>query len=178
MTSPLQPSLESELLILRPLAVDDFENLFEVASDPLIWEQHPVPDRYKADVFKDFFAEALASQGALVVIDRNLRKIIGSSRFYEADLERKEVVIGYTFLERKYWGGRYNHILKTMMLEHALKFFDSVLFHVDATNHRSQKAMEKIGGLRIGQFEKKKQDGTPRVAFIYQMKSLPTAREA
>jgi len=173
MTSPLQPTLESELLILRPLAVDDFENLYKAASDPLIWEQHPISDRYKADVFKDFFSEALASQGVLVVIDRKINNIIGSSRFYEANFERKEVVIGFTFLERKYWGGQYNRILKTMMLEHALKFFDSVLFHVGVNNLRSQKAMEKIGGIRIGQFEKKNQDGTPRVAFIYQMKNLP-----
>lgn len=178
MNSPLQPTLESELLILRPLAVDDFESLYKVASDPLIWEQHPNPDRYKAEVFKDFFAEALASLGAFVVIDRKTNEIIGSSRFYEANFERNEVVIGYTFLERKYWGGKYNRILKTMMLEHALKFFDSVLFHVGVNNLRSQKAMEKIGGIRIGQFEKKNQDGTPRVAFIYQMKSLPRACEA
>ena len=170
MNSPLLPHLETKELILRPLEVSDFESLYEAASDPLIWEQHPIPDRYKADVFKDFFAEAIASQGALVVIDRQTNKIIGSSRFYEADLERKEVVIGYTFLERKYWGGHYNRILKTMMLAHAFNFFDSVLFHVDENNLRSQKAMAKIGGVKIGQFEKKKQDGSPRVALIYQIK--------
>lgn len=163
----LRPYLESERLFVRPLKADDFTALFEAASDPLIWEQHPFPDRYKKEVFVEFFAEAMASQGAFVVIDQRTAKIIGSSRFYEADLERSEVVIGYTFLTRAYWGGEYNRELKTIMLDHAFRYFKHVLFHVDATNIRSQKAMEKIGGVRTGQFDKTKLHTKPRRVYIY-----------
>ena len=49
----LQPSLESELIILRPLRKSDFKELFEVAKDPLIWEQHPDNDRYKKEVYPE-----------------------------------------------------------------------------------------------------------------------------
>ncbi len=35
-----QPVLEGEHVRLRPLRPDDWEALFAVASDPLIWEQH------------------------------------------------------------------------------------------------------------------------------------------
>lgn len=163
----LRPYLESERLVVRPLHPDDFTPLFEAASDPLIWEQHPFPDRYKKEIFVEFFAEALASEGAFAVIDRRTGTIIGSSRFYEVNVERNEVVIGYTFLARAYWGGDYNRELKTLMLNHAFNYFKHVLFHVDATNIRSQKAMEKIGGIRTGHFDKTKPQTKPRRVYIY-----------
>lgn len=170
MSAPdLQPTLQSELLQLRPLLIEDFEELYTAASDPAIWEQHPFSDRYKKDIFEKFFEEALASKGAFAIIDPKNNQIIGSSRFYEVDLDKKEIVIGYTFLKRDYWGGLYNRDLKTLMLRHAFNFFDSVLFHVDEFNLRSQKAMEKIGGIRAGQFYKTKNDGGQRTAYIYRI---------
>jgi len=51
----LQPVFKGELLELRPLRPEDFDALYAVASDPLIWEQHPSNDRYKKDVFEGFF---------------------------------------------------------------------------------------------------------------------------
>ncbi len=71
MSFDLQPNLKGGLIQLRPLAPDDWENLFAVASDPLIWEQHPESDRYKEDVFRVFFREALESGGAFVIRRRN-----------------------------------------------------------------------------------------------------------
>ncbi len=46
-----QPTLEDELVRLRPLEEADSEALYEVAQDPLIWEQHP-SDRYQRAVEK------------------------------------------------------------------------------------------------------------------------------
>ena len=144
----LQPTLKSEMLELRPLLPDDFEALYAVASDPLIWEQHPNSDRYKPDVFRRFFDEALESGGALIAIDRKIDRVIGSSRFHGYDLERSEIEIGWTFLARSHWGGAYNGEMKRLMLSHAFKFVDNVIFSVGANNLRSQRAVEKIGGVR------------------------------
>jgi RimJ/RimL family protein N-acetyltransferase len=58
------------------------------------------------------------------------------------------VEIGWTFLARQYWGGSYNLEVKRLMLEHAFRFIDTVVFWVGDTNWRSQRAMEKIGGVR------------------------------
>src|ERR1041384_7060185 len=124
----LQPILLSEILEVRPLRADDFEMLYEVASDPLIWEQHPDSDRYKLDVFRKFFDEAVRSGGALVVIDRENDRVIGSSRFHGYDFVRSEIEIGWTFLARSHWGGAYNRELKRLMLDHAFKFVDNVIF--------------------------------------------------
>src|SRR5207248_466472 len=128
---------------------DDWDRLFSVASDPKIWEQHPAPDRYKEEVFKEFFAGALQSGGALVVVDRKTQAIIGSSRYNGYEPKKSEIEIGWTFLARAYWGGAYNAEMKRLMLDHAFRFVSSVIFEVGAENIRSQKAMSKIGGILI-----------------------------
>ncbi len=147
----IQPYLQNDLLLLRPLHGTDFDSLFAAASDPLIWEQHPQPNRYLKEVFKNFFEEALSSRGALLVLDRKNNSVIGTSRYYEVDLGLKQVAVGYTFLTREYWGGAYNKELKRSMLENAFNYFDSVIFHIGQFNLRSQKAMLKIGGVREGE---------------------------
>ena len=146
----LQPHLKGELIELRPLRPDDWDELFAVASDPLIWEQHPESDRYKEDVFKIFFDDALRSGGAFIVIDTQTQQIIGSTRFHGYDPEKSEIEIGWTFLARKYWGGRYNAEMKQLMLTHAFKFVENVVFFVGENNIRSQKATEKIGAVKSG----------------------------
>lgn len=66
MSFDLQPNLKGEFLELRPLVREDFPVLYAVASDPLIWEQHPNQDRYKEESFRKFSREALESGGTLI----------------------------------------------------------------------------------------------------------------
>ena len=132
---------------LRPLLASDFATLYAVASDPLVWEQHPASDRHEHAVFSDFFRESLASGGALLVEDSRSGRAIGSSRFHGYDAGASEVEIGWTFLARSHWGGRYNGELKRLMLRHAFRFVGSVVFYVSPGNVRSQRAMQKIGGV-------------------------------
>ncbi len=150
MSFDLQPTLKGEHVELRPLRANDYEDLYKVASDPLIWEQHPEQDRYKQDVFKAFFREALESGGALVVIDPVYGQIIGSSRYYGYDKEKDEVEIGWTFLARSHWGGVHNGEMKQLMLQHAFRYVGNVLFLIGPGNVRSQRAVEKIGAVRLG----------------------------
>ena len=150
MSFDLQPHLKGELIELRPLTLDDWNELFAVASDSLIWEQHPERDRYKEGVFGIFFRDALESGGAFVIIDRRTQHIIGSTRFYGYDPEKSEIEIGWTFLARNYWGGRFNAEMKRLLLNHAFKSVESVVFFVGEDNVRSQKAMEKVGAIKVG----------------------------
>jgi RimJ/RimL family protein N-acetyltransferase len=150
----LQPVLTGDLLELRPLVADDWDALYAVASDPSIWEQHPASDRWQEPVFRDFFADALASGGALVALDRADGAVIGSSRFYGYDPSRREVEIGWTFLARDRWSGTWNGEMKRLMLDHAFRFVDSVLFLIGPGNFRSQRAVGKIGGVLDGRTER------------------------
>jgi RimJ/RimL family protein N-acetyltransferase len=160
-----QPVLLGDLLELRPLRADDFEALFGVAADPLIWEQHPDRNRYQEATFRAFFEEGLASGGALVALDRATGWIIGSSRYHGYDGERSVVEIGWTFLARAYWGGRYNGEMKRLMLDHAFKSVQRVLFIIGPENRRSQRAVEKIGGVRAGTTT----DGQGRERLVYEL---------
>jgi N-acetyltransferase len=164
----LQPILEGSLQKLRPLQADDFQELYAVASDPLIWEQHPNSDRYQEEVFKEFFRDGLESGGALIAIDVENGRVIGSSRFHGYNEQKSEIEIGWSFLARAYWGGKYNREMKRLMLRHAFQYVNIVIFVIGTQNLRSQKAIEKVGGVRKGS----RTDKNGRENFVYQITKI------
>jgi RimJ/RimL family protein N-acetyltransferase len=159
--------LTGDLLELRPLRAEDYQDLFAVAADPLIWEQHPCKDRYQEEVFKVFFREALESGGALLALDRTDGRAIGSSRFHGYDEGKSEVEVGWTFLARSHWGGAHNREMKRLMLRHAFRFVNTVVFLVGPDNLRSQRAVEKIGGVGAGT----RLDGSGRESLVYRLEA-------
>lgn len=164
-----QPFLMNELLVLRPLEQRDFEGLFAVASDPLIWIQHPAKERSTREGFTSFFAEAMQSGGALVAIDRTTLRIIGSSRYYPVKETTDAIEIGWTFLARAYWGGVFNASMKQLMIEHAFHFVNHVLLYIHPDNIRSQMAAEKIGGKRIVELDGQVLTTRPAASVIYRI---------
>lgn len=158
-----QPTLTGATVTLAPLRAEDWDALFAVAADPLIWEVHPAHDRWQEPVFRRFFDDALASGGCLVIRDRASGAVIGSSRYDRTRVEPGEVEIGWTFLARNHWGGATNRAIKTLMVAHALRWFDAAVFYVGSGNIRSRRAMEKIGGVLLA-------DRTP----VFDMAGVPT----
>jgi RimJ/RimL family protein N-acetyltransferase len=145
----LQPTLHGSLVELRPLRADDWTALYAVASDPLLWAQHPASDRYQEDVFREFFRVALESRSALIALDAKDGTVIGSSRYHGYDDVARQIEIGWTFLARSHWGGRHNGQMKQLMLDHAFRFADRVIFAIGPQNIRSRRAIERIGGVLI-----------------------------
>jgi RimJ/RimL family protein N-acetyltransferase len=166
----LQPTLENKFVKIQPLKETDFEVLYAVASDPLIWEQHPNKDRYKREVFENFFKGAMESQGAFLVFDKQTQQMIGSSRFYEFDPEKKTIAIGYTFIAKDHWGGTYNPALKKLMMDHAFQYVDSVIYHIGALNVRSQKAIERLGAKKIAEMEVAYYGEPSKLNFLYEIR--------
>lgn len=158
----LQPNLYGQILDLRPLVASDFEKLYLKASDPLVWEQHPTFNRYQIEVFTEFFNGALESKGAFAIIEREKGEVIGTSRYYDFQPENRQVSIGFTFLGRHYWGGKFNGELKSLMLHHAFQFVDTIIFEVGERNHRSRRAVEKLGAKL---FDRRDLDGQAHVAY-------------
>lgn len=169
-TAELQPHLFGRLIELRPLREDDWSALFQVASDPGIWEQHPNHDRHKHNIFRRFFDEAIHSGGALVAIERQTQSIIGSSRMVWYDRETLTIEIGWTFLARHYWGGAYNGEMKRLMLDHAFTFARRVVFVVGSDNRRSRRAIERVGAvLTTHREDGKDAEGRPVDLVIYEI---------
>jgi RimJ/RimL family protein N-acetyltransferase len=145
----LQPAIVGSLVWLRPIEESDFDALYAIASDPLLWEQHPVKNRTDRTVFRDWFADAVAGQ-ALVVVERSTGLAIGTSRYEVLDEGRREVEIGWTFLARSHWGGPYNSEVKRLMIDHAFGWAQVITFKVHEDNFRSVRAVEKLGAKRVG----------------------------
>jgi RimJ/RimL family protein N-acetyltransferase len=178
-TFELQPTLRGERIELRPLRVEDYDAVFAAASDPLIWEQHPDRDRYKPEIFREYFQSGLDSGGAFAIVDIDSGRIIGSSRYWNYKPARtgsdSEIEIGWTFIERKYWGGSYNRELKLLMIRHAFRFVERVVLIVGEHNLRSQRAVEKLGGRREKLERRPGRDGIERtnVVFVLTRADLP-----
>ena len=166
-----QPTLTGSLVQLRPLRADDYAALRAVASDPEIWAQHPESNRHEEAVFRRFFDDAIASGGALAAIDRQTARVIGSSRFKVHAGGPACVEIGWTFLARSHWGGRYNGEMKRLMIEHAFRFTDRVVFLVGVWNVRSQLAVERLGAARVSTAV----DDAGRQSYEYEMLRPPTS---
>ena len=164
----LQPeNLQNELVKLVPLQENDFEELYQVASDKLIWEQHPNKMRYERAVFENYFEGAMQSKGAFFIRDTNSNEPMGCTRFYDFDENDSSVLIGYTFIGRQFWGKGYNKALKKIMLDYAFQFVDKVFFHIGAQNIRSQKAIEKIGAIKVDEFEVAYYGEISKLNFVY-----------
>ena len=145
----IQATLENENVKLVPLNPNDFEELFSVASDPKIWEQHPNKDRYQRELFEKFFQGAIESKGAFKIMDKSSNEVAGSTRFYDYNPKENSIFIGYTFYATKFWGSKLNPQVKKLMLDYIFQFVDKVNFHVGKDNIRSQKAMEKLGAKKV-----------------------------
>ena len=173
-TFNLTPVLEGPRLIVRPIKEGDWGGMFSAAAKPKIWEFHPVTERYKEPMFRAFFDDAIASNSAFTFIDNETGRIIGSSRFNGLDEELGEVEIGWTFLDHDFWGGSYNAEIKKLMLDHAFKFVDTVVFWVGDKNIVSMRAMEKIGGVKRNQMVDRVLGGIRYPHIIYEIRKTDT----
>lgn len=165
----IQPTLENEQLILYPLQESDFEEMYLVASDPKIWEQHPNKDRWKKEVFRNFFDGAMQSKGAFKIVDRTGGKIIGSTRYYDYNSEEDRILIGYTFYDTSCWGKGINPMVKKLMLDYIFQFVSKVHFHIGAGNLRSQIAIGRLGAEKIGEEEIAYFGEPSKLNFIYEI---------
>ncbi len=166
----LQPNfLKNGIITLIPLEESHFDILFKVASNPLVWAQHPNPNRYQKEIFKTYFEGAISSKGAFLVIDSQNKNVIGSSRYYDLNLDNKSIKIGYTFIGIEFWGGDFNKNMKNLMLDYAFEKLENVFFDIGAQNIRSQKAITKIGATKIGEQMVEYYGESPKLNFIYQI---------
>lgn len=170
MTFDIQPILENDKVILYPLQEEDFEALYTVASDPLIWEQHPNKDRWKRDVFRTYFEGALQSKGAFKIIDKSSNTIAGSTRIYDYNEQDNSILIGYTFYARQYWGKGINLSVKALMLDYLFRFVSHVDFHIGAVNTRSQVAIGRLGAKKVGEQEVAYFGEAPKLNYVYRIK--------
>lgn len=171
MRVPIQQILETDRLKLIPLVEEDFTEVFKLASDPLVWEQHPNKNRYQIDEFKKYFKGAIESQGAYKILEKYTGNTIGCTRYYDFNDADKSIFIGYTFLGRSYWKQGYNQEMKAIMVQHAFTFANTVLFHIGVTNYRSQQSIEAFGATRTGELDVAYYGEEIKKNFVYEIQN-------
>jgi RimJ/RimL family protein N-acetyltransferase len=143
----LQFLTEAHREILRPLAKD--ERIWEFNKTLLLTETYD-------QQFDNYFNEALsiAAKGdqTFVIVAAADDRVIGMTRAYDLDRRVKKITIGHTWYVPEVWGKAHNKECKLLLLTYLFEGLElqRVDFKVAGQNIRSQKAVEKIGGVREG----------------------------
>ena len=170
--------LQSKHVSLEFLLPEHTEELRILAKDDRIWEftktlliDEKYDQRFDEYISLALDNKALEGQVAFVIRRVTDRSIIGMTRYYGIDEKNKRLNIGYTWYIPSVWGKVYNKECKLLLLSYAFENlnFNRVGFEVAHQNIRSQKAVEKIGGVKEGVLRKYAQrpDGISRDTFVF-----------
>ena len=155
--------LKGKHIYLELLQSKDKETLKDLAKDERIWEGNRgfILNETFDDQFDNYFATALdnnamGGQRAFVMHKVSDDSIIGMTRFLNIDKKEKRLEIGYTWYIPAVWGKVYNKECKLLLLQYTFEElnFNRAQFNVAGQNIRSQKAVEKIGGVKEGVLRK------------------------
>ena len=144
--------LENEKIILKPLEETDFEKLLVFSlNEPEIWK-YSLVDAIGENRLKNYINLALQGRNnkneyPFVVIEKESNKIIGSTRFYDIQLNNKTSQLGFTWYGKEFLGTGVNKHCKYLLLKFAFEKigFERIEFRADNNNERSIRAMKSIG---------------------------------
>lgn len=170
--------LENERVLLRPLLQDDAVYLSTyVKEEPSLWKYALTPITTELE-FDQYIKTAIAARRLntsypFIVFDKLQNKYVGSTRFYDIQLENSSTQFGYTWYSEKSWGTGLNEHCKFLLLSHAFETigFERVEFRADNRNKRSIAAMQKIGCTVEGVLRNHlpTSDGTRRDSIVLSM---------
>jgi len=170
--------LRGEHVYLTLLHPNDIPTLQQLAKNPRIWEYTKtlLVNETFDEQFTKYITSALddrfsGGQCSFVIRDASDHRIIGMTRYYKIEPSHKRLSIGYTWYIPEVWGQVYNKECKLLLLQYAFEKlqYQRVEFEVAHQNERSQKAVEKIGGVREAMLRKHglHADGTMRHTYVF-----------
>ena len=150
-------TLENEKVLLRPITINDYENLLPFAiNEPELWKFSLVPAdgaaRMKTYIETAIAQRALGKEYAFIVFDKTTNKYAGSTRFYDIQNAHKMMQLGYTWYGKDFQGTGLNKNCKYLLLQFAFEKvgMNRVEFRADNNNERSKAAMLSIGCVEEG----------------------------
>lgn len=181
-------TLEGRSVRLEPLSHVHVDGLFEIGRDDDDWRYLPRPCFSSRDDASGWVQEALALQEQglhcpFVQVDREAGAIMGSTRYLNIRPRDRGLEIGYTWLAGPWQRTAANTEAKFLLLQHAFEHLGAwrVELKTDARNERSQRAIERIGGVREGVFRRHMltRDGHVRDSVYYSVtdQEWPGVRE-
>ncbi len=144
-------------VLLEPLQLRHSEDLFSGGEDEQIWRYLPAEPFVTLTDATSWIRKALQEQDEgprlpFAIMDIASGRAIGSTSYLEINREHRTLEIGWTWLTGAYQRTRVNTQCKRGLLEHAFETLGAirVQFKTDSRNLRSQRAIERIGGVREG----------------------------
>lgn len=170
--------LRGKYVYLQTLQPEHIPALKDLACNPRLWEY--TKTLLINDTFNEQFAAYIAAalderhtggQHSFVIYDTATDAIIGMTRYYSMVPAHKRLSIGFTWYVPEVWGKVHNKECKLLLLQYAFEElgFQRVEFEVAHQNERSQRAVEKIGGVREAVLRKhgRHADGTIRDTVVF-----------
>ncbi|NCT93750.1 MAG: GNAT family N-acetyltransferase [Chitinophagaceae bacterium] len=168
-------NLENDCVLLRPLAVDDCNNLrYFSQNEPDIWT-YSAQKAAGEEALIRYIDVALAARARgeeypFIVFDKRSNTYAGCTRFYDIQPQHDTLQLGYTWYGKSFQGTGLNRHCKFLLLSFA---FDTlgvkrVEFRADLLNKRSIAAMKSIGCVEEGilRSHQVKADGTRRDSIV------------
>lgn len=172
----MPPKLIGRYVVIEPLALDHAPDLFAAGSDDETWLYMPLPALRSREDAESMIRQALAEtesgrEAAFAIVDPGSGRAIGSTRYLDIQPEHRTIEIGWTWIGPAWRRTPVNTECKLLLLTHAFEVFGAqrVTLKTDARNVRSQRAIERIGGVREGVLRKHRicWDGSVRDTVYY-----------
>ncbi|MCF6411194.1 GNAT family N-acetyltransferase [Alkalihalobacillus sp. EGI L200015] len=153
-------TLTGNHVTIRPMEVEDIEELYAAAQYEGIWDYMPMRIDSLEDM-KTLVHQALTSRekGAefpFVIYDHKQKQLVGSTRFLDISEKDRHLEIGWTWLTPSVWRSPVNTECKYLLFQHCFEELETIRVQLktDGRNKRSQVAIERIGGVREGVLRK------------------------
>ncbi|MCX2680115.1 GNAT family protein [Galbibacter sp. EGI 63066] len=145
------PTLENEIVQLAPLTLENYKNLYTIASEDKLVQYSP-SNISTLQALTQYVKKALELQEAktaipFIIYDKRAKKYAGCTRFMNIDWDNKVLHIGSTWIGREFHGNGLNTAMKNLMINYVFykMGFEKIEFRIDERNIRSRKAVEKLG---------------------------------
>lgn len=153
----LQPVLENNRVLLRPIEESDFGNLLPFSlHEPEIWKYGLVTAAGEENL-KHYIATAVKNlneqkEYPFIVFDKQANRFAGSTRFYDIQHAFRTTQLGYTWYGKDFQRTGLNRHCKLLLLTFAFEEWglERVEFRADANNAKSVAAMKAIGCVEEG----------------------------
>ena len=151
-----ETTLTGKIITLIPLKREHTNALLEASGDGELWNlwYTSVPNSKTIDAYLDqAFNDQKAGRALLfAVLDNTKQKIIGTTRYCNADNLNHRVEIGYTWYAKSYQKTGVNTECKYLLLSHAVETLDTIAveFRTHWHNQTSRAAIARLGAKQDG----------------------------
>ena len=153
---PVELTLQTTKVILRPLGETDFDNFLQLTQDEDAWKYFSLNLADK-DQLQKWIDMGIAEREAntrrpFTIIEKSSNKIAGSMSMGNISMYDLRLEIGWSWLGKKFRGTEVNRHAKYAMMKYAFDelHFERVEFKTDVLNVRARKGLEKIGATAEG----------------------------